>query len=337
MKNSIFSIVEKNICVILIVSILVASIYYLKNVDHNQPKNIEFFIPEKPSMNEYYIHKVRDCPKLINRNVKFFMAIPYGDNLVSKNNLWNMVRDCSTNKKYIPKTYLLDNHYDNIQFSKDFSDKKLYILKKNTHRKEGIKLFRDKKSEAFKEYQQGGYKLIQEFIENPYLVNNRIMVIRLYVVIYKDTKYHYYLHKYGKCLYTSSDFSLENIDTHRLITDSKIKLDNTFPKNLDELNKKDKKIKLKLLEKPINTILECFRNYIRKLDEKPEKQFVTFFQLFGIDVILDSNYNPYLLEINKSPDMNNIYDESDRKGKTEVISDMKELIKGSKNRNFKMI
>ena len=144
MKNSIFSIVEKNICVILIVSILVASIYYLKNVDHNQPKNIEFFIPEKPSMNEYYIHKVRDCPKLINRNVKFFMAIPYGDNLVSKNNLWNMVRDCSTNKKYLPKTYLLDNHYDNIQFSNDSSDKKLYILKKNTHRKEGIKLFRDK-------------------------------------------------------------------------------------------------------------------------------------------------------------------------------------------------
>ena len=52
--------------------------------------------------------------------------------------------------------------------------------------------------------------------------------------------------------------------------------------------------------------------------------------------MLDSSYNPFLLEINKSPDMNNIYDEIDRKGKMGVISDMKEFISGAKN-NFKLI
>ena len=52
--------------------------------------------------------------------------------------------------------------------------------------------------------------------------------------------------------------------------------------------------------------------------------------------MLDSNYNPVLLEINKSPDMNNIYDEDDRKGKMEVISDMKEFISGN-NKNFTII
>ena len=187
MKESIFLIVEKNICALLIVS-LSASLLYFYLINQN-PELKEFFIPEKPSMNEYYIHKLRECPEKVNPNVKFFMAIPYGDNLVSKNNLWNMVRGCSLSKDLLPKTYLLDNFYDNIKFNKNHEDDKIYILKKNTHRKEGIELFRGSKLAVLREYEEGQYKLVQEFIQNPYLVNNRIMVVRLYLVIFRNEKY----------------------------------------------------------------------------------------------------------------------------------------------------
>ena len=101
---------------------------------------------------------------MVKPNIKYFMAIPYGDNIVSKNNLWNLVRDCSEDKKYLSKTYLLDNFKDNIQFSKDYSENKLYILKKNIHRKQGL-LFRGPKSLAFKEYEKVVTNC-QEFIEN---------------------------------------------------------------------------------------------------------------------------------------------------------------------------
>ena len=330
MKESIFLIVERNICVILIVSLL-AALLYVHLINQN-PELKEFFIPDKPSMNEYYIHKLRDCPEKVNPNVKFFMAIPYGDNLVSKNNLWNMVRGCSLSKDSLPKTYLLDNFYDNIKFNKNHDDDKIYILKKNTHRKQGLQLFRGTKLALLREYEEGQYKLIQEFIQNPYLVNNRIMVVRLYLVIFRNEKYNYGVHKYGKCLYTSKDFSLDKIETERLITDSKLKLGEDFPKNLTDMENYDKKINLELLKKPIVNVLNCYRQFLKKTDDSTPNKSLTFFQLFGVDIILDSEYNPYLLEINKSPDMNNIYDEADREGKTGVIRDMKQFIdKGNSN------
>jgi hypothetical protein len=334
MKNSIFLITKKNIYVIVVVSLVMSLLFFYSNMDSNN--QVEFFIPEKPSMNEYYIHSVKKCPDMVNPNVRYFMAIPYGDNIVSKNNLWNLVRDCSEDKKYLPKTYLLDNFQDNIQFSKDFSDKKLYILKKNIQRKQGLKLYRGPKSLAFREYEKGGYKLIQEFIANPYLLNKRIMVVRLYLVAYSNPEYTYGVHKYGKCLYTNKDFNLEDLDNLRLITDSKIKLDGKFPKNLEELNKVDSKVNLDLLIKPVKTVIKCFKKYLEKIDDTFEHKHLTFFQLFGVDIMLDSAYNPYLLEINKSPDMNNIYDEADREGKMEVISDTKNFISGE-NKNFRMI
>ena len=107
MKESIFSIVKNNICILLLVSIVAALLYY--QINKESPELQEFFIPERPSMNEYYIHKISDCPERINPNIRFFMALPYGDSLVSKNNLWNMVRDCSLGKEHLPKTYLIDN------------------------------------------------------------------------------------------------------------------------------------------------------------------------------------------------------------------------------------
>jgi len=330
MKESIFLIVERNICVILIVSLLAALLYF--HLINQNPELKEFFIPDKPSMNEYYIHKLRDCPEKVNPNVKFFMAIPYGDNLVSKNNLWNMVRGCSLSKDSLPKTYLLDNFYDNIKFNKNHNDDKIYILKKNTHRKQGLQLFRGTKLAVLREYEEGQYKLIQEFIQNPYLVNNRIMVVRLYLVIFRNEKYNFGVHKYGKCLYTSKDFSMDKIEPDRLITDSKLKLGNDFPKNLEDMENYDKKINLELLKKPIVNVLNCYRQFLKKTDDSTPNKSLTFFQLFGVDIILDSDYKPYLLEINKSPDMNNIYDEVDREGKTAVIRDMKEFIdKGNSN------
>lgn len=334
MKNSIFQVVNRNICIILIVSLTISMLYFYSNLEESDNK--EYFIPERPSMNEYYIHSVKKCPDMVKPNIKYFMAIPYGDNIVSKNNLWNMVRDCSDDKKYLPKTYLLDNFQDNIQFSKDHKQDKLYILKKNVHRKQGLKLYRGPKMLAFKEYEKGGYKLIQEFIQNPYLVNKRVMVIRLYLVIYANPDYKYGIHKYGKCLYAYKNFNLESIDNLRLITDSKLRLGSKFPKNLEELNKMDSKISLNLLSKPVRTVIKCYKNYLEKIDDIFEHKHLTFFQLFGVDIILDENRNPFLLEINKSPDMNNIYDEADRKGKMGVISDMKEFISGN-NKNFTII
>ena len=58
----------------------------------------------------------------------------------------------------------------------------------------------------------------------------------------------------------------------------------------------------------------------------------TCFQLFGADVIFDTNLHPYLLEFNKGPDMSP-RDDIDRKMKTKVQIDMFSKIGMLQNNN----
>ena len=326
MKESIFS---KHLYFIITICILSSILYLWYCLNQIEVKE-DFFIPEFPSMSEYYVQKIKEIKK---HKIKYYMTIPYGDNLVSKNNLWNMVRDCKISKKYLPKSFILENFYDELELKKTFSKDKIYILKKNIHRKTGLKLFKGELYDLKKEYTNGGYKVIQEFIKNPFLINQRILVVRLYLLIQReDDIYNFHLHKYGKCLYTSENFSLENLNVKKMITDNKTLLDDTFPQSLDEL--RDYGIDINLLKEPINNVLKCFKNFISKIDDKPYHEQLKFFQLFGVDIILNNNMSPFVLEINKNPNMESIYHEKERMMKKQVIDDVKDLVKTNNDKNF---
>ena len=331
MKKSIFYFLSSNLVIILIVTLILTYLYYYICEDIQY----ELFIPNKPNMNEYYIHRVKNIKNLKKPSIKYFMAIPYGDNLVSKNNLWNMIRDCNFSKKFVPKSFIVENFYDLQNLKKTHNNEKIYILKKNIQRKQGLKLFRGKLESLISEYKDGGFKVIQEFIRDPYLVNNRIVVLRLYLIITKKKNYNFYIHNYGKCLYTSKDFSLINLEEDRLITNNRSKLDKNFSKNVDEFVKKEK-ISKKILHKPIENVIKCFKKFISENDNPTHQQF-TFFQTFGVDLIIDKNKNPLLLEINKNPDINTFYYQEDKLEKGKLGLDVKYLIKYERENNFTKI
>ena len=56
MKKSIFLEIEKNIHIIILVSLAI-SLLFLYNNSIIRDTQEEFFIPDRPSMNEYYLHK----------------------------------------------------------------------------------------------------------------------------------------------------------------------------------------------------------------------------------------------------------------------------------------
>ena len=56
-----------------------------------------------------------------------------------------------------------------------------------------------------------------------------------------------------------------------------------------------------------------------------QNQNITTFQLFGVDIIMDKDLNPYLLEVNKGPDMS-ARDDKDKVMKTEVQTHMLEKV-----------
>lgn len=308
---------------------ILSSILYLYNCNKQTVKE-DFFIPDVPSMSEYYIKKIKEIEK---PRMKYFMTIPYGDNLVSKNNLWNMVRECKESKKFLPKSFILENFYDSINLKDTFDKEKVYILKKNIHRKTGLKLFKGTYNDLVNEYKDGGFKVIQEFIPNPYLINNRVFVIRMYLLLKKeDDLYEYYIHNYSKCLFASKEFSFEGLEEDRLITNSRHITDEKYPKDMKDLEKYN--ITMDILKKPIINVVNCFKKFISNLEDDKDQLQLTFFQLFGVDIILDEKLNPYLLEINKNPDMDSIYYDYDKKMKEKVVLDVKNLVKSNIETNF---
>ena len=57
----------------------------------------------------------------------------------------------------------------------------IYILKKNIQQKKGIKLMKGDYQKIRKEAISDNYKVIQTYLNNPYLINQRKVNLRIYL------------------------------------------------------------------------------------------------------------------------------------------------------------
>lgn len=243
---------------------------------------------------------------------KYIFAISGCDILASKDQLWDSItqtygRDIS--RTLIPESFLVNEPTD-ISLFKIFYSKNpdsIYILKKNIQDKKGLLLLTDLQ-DILKTSYLHDYKIIQYYIKNPLLIKKHKINIRIYIAIicYKDITY-IYLYNYGKCIYTNQPYNsntIDNIESNITSVNLDTSIYNELPENLDELNTylgdthyhhiwNNIIIKLKMIMKAI----------IKKICTNKKLNHYISFQLFGGDVIIDENMNPYILEFNKGPDM----------------------------------
>lgn len=261
-------------------------------------------------------------------NKQIIFGISGCDSIVSKNKLWeslNKYYGRKTAKRIMPETWILNDKQEMNLFIKQYDNKQMYILKKNVQRKEGLKL--TKNLQEIMDGKLENYKVVQKYNTNLFLINNRKVNLRIYLLIVcQKGVVNAYLHKNGKCIYTNKEYNDNVFDFESNITsyhlDMEVYKKNPFSfKELSVFLKKKKK-NPDLLFKRINhiiylTILSVKHNLCNLKNIYHNKTF----QLFGLDVIFDNNMNPYLLEFNKGPDMiprNNI----DNKMKFKVEEDI---------------
>ena len=109
----------------------------------------------------------------VTRN-NYYMLINKCDIFVGKNNLWlflNLFYGDNA-KLLVPNSYLPYDEKSMEQFKKDYKSDKLYILKKNVQRQEGIKITNDV-DEIENCFKKDNFIIIQELLQNPYLINKR--------------------------------------------------------------------------------------------------------------------------------------------------------------------
>ena len=270
---------------------------------------------------------------------KYIFGLNGCDSIVSKNKIWESLLKCYGRKHsstLMPESYILGDLNEMEIFRKNFNPSKseIYILKKNLQRKEGLKLTKD-----YFEILGGladDYRVVQKYITDLYLINQRKVNLRIYLlIIIKDNTIYFYLCKNGKCIYTNKKYNDNDLDFESNITSYHLNM-NVYkenPRNFNELkeyidknnldmNKKDGNYlfdKIELLMKEISLCLA------KNLFQSKNILGSITFQLFGADVIFDKDLHPYLLEINKGPDMSP-RDNIDEEMKVSVQLDMFKMV-----------
>ena len=261
------------------------------------------------------------------------------DNIVSKNGLWNILENYYGRKNaslLMPETFILNSENNMNIFQKEFSPNNIYLLKKNIQRKLGISLTSD--INYILSQKHTSFKVVQKYVKDLFLINKRKVNLRLYLLIVCHKKnIRVYLHKYGKCIYTNKDIddlNYEKLDPEKHLTSLNLTKEvyNNRPETLEQLKNYLGKYHYNILMKNIKynlmAVINAFKSNVCKLSSLYNH---TSFQLFGIDYLFNKSMFPYLLEMNKGPDMSS-KSETDFQTKEIVLTDVFKVTKIIKNK-----
>ena len=265
--------------------------------------------------------------------------------------------------KYIPKTWIPYNTTSIEQFKNQYDPTKLYILKKNIQQQKDIKIYNNEfniintinknKNEHFP------YVVIQELLQNPYLIDDRKINLRVYILLVKyNNEYRIYMYNDGFMYYTASKYESNSLDLKVNITTGYIDREvyeknpltiKDFQKYLDDesrpLTPIEKKIQRYnmlseyLMTNILDLVKKVFRIFDNKLGNKEKLKNNLKFQIYGIDVAVDEKLQVKIMEINKGPDLNS-KDDRDCAIKYNLIKDAFKTVdildndKNDKNNNF---
>ena len=203
----------------------------------------------------------------------------------------------------------------------NYIGKNLWLLKRiNLNRGREIKVLSDigtilNEIKTCKNEKKYNYLIIQKYIEAPLLYDKRKFDIRIWVLftfLSNNYKFEVYVFKEGHIKACSENFDLHSDDLYVHLTNysvqkynknfSKIEIGNeisfeTFQNKLDQRGdgKNFKKDVFPKIIKIFAISANASKNKINILSRK------NCFEIFGYDFILDNNFEPFLLEINTNP------------------------------------
>lgn len=283
--------------------------------------------------------------KVDNDEQKLFL-IDGCDNFASKTMLWYyLVKEFGREdaSKVMPETFLLNNENDMKLFEnfyneiKKINPKAKFILKNNTQRQQGIKLS-DNLEDILKEKDKKSL-LVQKYLENPFLISNRKINIRYYflVVCTKDN-ISGYLHQNGFMYYTPKCYKENSLDFDENITSGYVprKVYQENPLTIADFNKHIAN-EGHSPDKFFSYVKEIFKKVLQSLRKNicqaKNLKNNTIYQLFGADIAPDNQLYPYILEMNKGPDMKP-KDKRDKVVKLKVNRDIMDIVDDLGNHKY---
>ena len=274
--------------------------FYIPEINNENIINNNY---DTNNVNEEKKGEEKTKDKTINKNKKI------------NNNLWlikapnlnrgmciKILNDINLIQKYI--TYynrgILKGYNDNKEKeirSKSLTTKKINIL--------------DKEKEDINNIYQSSTIIIQKYIEKPLLYFGRKFDIRIWVLLTHDLKVYVFNEGHLKCCSVKYDLSCKDNYSH-LTNYSFQKYNDNFGKyewgnevSFDDLQNNidinyNHKVNFKrdIIPKIHDIVKFCFQSVKSKINSMNRKYT---FEIFGFDFMIDCNFQPFLIEINTNP------------------------------------
>ena len=333
--------------------------YYIDDNEYNQYKNLLFSqgIINSVSIfgdhNFYFSFKAIDLIKYnkslieLNNFKKFHLFINY--EVFTKDSLYinylEMKNKFENDYNFMPLTY-------NYPIDKDIIEKKfknytldmnnLWLIKpKNNCGGNGIKFLKSLKKIKDDEF------LITKYITNLDLINNKKYDLRLYVLITGLKPLRIYFYREGLVRIAAKNYTLEENSIHNrfvyltnigvnsqskdFIVPNLTNIENanvwnleTYSNHLRKINIDYIKIRNKIKDIIIKSMISIYKNLTIE-QSKNNLNDINYYDVLGYDFIIQDNYDPILLEINKNP-RKKYANDLDKIIKTNLIVDTLNLV-----------
>ena len=259
-------------------------------------------------------------------------------------NVSKLVCSFPSNKfNFIPTSFILPNEHKFLEDEMAKDEKALWIVKP-VAMSQGRGIFLTNKIGDI----PSGYNMIAcKYISNPYLINNKKFDLRVYVFVSSIKPLRIYRYREGLVRFASDNYSSDindrcsHLTNYAVNKNNKNYIKNNDPEETDFSTSKWNFSGLKQYfeQKGINynaifdkiddiiikTFISCEHSLLNAL-EKNCSNNNNCFELFGFDILLDSNLTPWLIEVNLSPNLH--YDAPiDLKIKGEMIAEIFDIIR----------
>ena len=253
--------------------------------------------------NNIYNNATEDNNNIINDNNKFYINYFFV----------NLSKKIGTRQKIqIPKTFYIGKNLWLLKRTNLNRGREMKVL---SNLEDIIKEINTIFDNSDNKKQKPRNLIIQKYLESPLLYKGRKFDIRIWVLFTytnKDNNYSLYVFKEGHLKACSDEFNIDNDNLFIHLTNYSVqKYNKNFSKSevgneisfkmfQEELDKKNSKVNFKkdIFPEIIKIIWitgKALKNKINIMERK------NCFEIYGYDFILDTNYTPFLLEINTNP------------------------------------
>ncbi len=241
---------------------------------------------------------------------------------------------------FFPRVYAMPEDYIDLQQAAARHPDKRWILKpKNSSRGRGIEVIRDVAAIPMEKRW-----LVQEYIDNPHLMNARKYVLRLYVLVTSVNPLLVYFYQEGFAKLASEPYdpgdpdnpfsNLTNPDINAANEDVETPVEfvglSDYRKWLRAEGRNDEALFEKIRDLLVQTVISV-RDKMRTRTRSIHADTSGCYELLGIDCLIDADLKPWILECNLSPSLDVCASPEhggiqEEKTKRQLVADMVSLV-----------